>query len=135
VGAIAILFLFVIMMLNVRVTEISESIVLYIPLGFFFLVLLLAEIYLLVINNFSLVSQDFYVLESVFLVLKGTSLQILGLSLYGIWKIGVLVSGLILLVALIGSIVLTVHHEKSVLRQEIFKQIEQTYATSIKLKK
>jgi NADH-quinone oxidoreductase subunit J len=50
VGAIAVLFLFVVMMLNVRITELNESILRYIPIGGIILLIFLFEI-LYVING------------------------------------------------------------------------------------
>jgi NADH-quinone oxidoreductase subunit J len=84
VGAIAILFLFVIMMLNIKLTELNEGIYKYLPIGFFFGLLFL-----------------------VFFTIKGNNLVQLGVILYTTYLPQLMLAAIILLLAMLGVIVLT----------------------------
>nr|YP_009402831.1 NADH dehydrogenase subunit 6 [Compsopogon caeruleus]ARX96188.1 NADH dehydrogenase subunit 6 [Compsopogon caeruleus] len=130
VGAISVLFLFVVMMLNVR----SKKTVQYssiIPLGFFISSLLLIQV-LLVINidfidignwynkiNFIHESYTiwFYTLSSL------TNMEVIGLALYEDYSYLFILCSLILLVAMIGAIILTLHQRIDVKKQNLSNQL------------
>jgi hypothetical protein len=63
-----------------------------------------------------------------------TNIEILGELIYTYYFYLFLVCSLILLVAMIGCIVLTLHHKSHVKRQEIFKQVNRTVQSAISLK-
>lgn len=109
VGAIAILFLFVIMMLNLKHIELLENSTNYLPFSFLFLLVLW----------YTIISEDIVIGQP--LMEKGKSLAI-QYALYVTHIDYLLVSGLILLLAMIGAILLTCFHEDDVKRQDIFIQ-------------
>lgn len=110
VGAIAILFLFVVMMLNVKIYSV-DNLFYYLP--FFLLTgfVLVIQIYLIfekVFSNTTFWYSDLpYTFENYIDNLN--SIDILGQCLYNYYLICFLVAGLILLVAMIGAIVLTLN--------------------------
>jgi NADH-quinone oxidoreductase subunit J len=138
VGAIAVLFLFVVMMLNVRVTELNQSLLRYIPIGGLILIIFLFEIVsvingdlipffstnLLVFeNDFFILSQD---LNTVFWsnqIDPITNVASIGEILYTYYVYCFMVASLILLVAMIGAILLTMRKRTNVRKQEIFDQV------------
>ena len=138
VGAIAVLFLFVVMMLNVRITELNESILRYIPIGGIILLIFLFEI-LSVINGdlVPFFSSKLFVLDSDYISLNHnlnitfwsnqinplTNVASLGEVLYTYYVYCFMVASLILLVAMIGAILLTMRKRTNVRKQEIFDQV------------
>ena len=138
VGAIAVLFLFVVMMLNVRITELNESILRYIPIGGVILLIFLFEI-LSVINGdlVPFFSSKLFVLDSDYISLNHnlnitfwsnqinplTNVASLGEVLYTYYVYCFMVASLILLVAMIGAILLTMRKRTNVRKQEIFDQV------------
>ncbi len=120
VGAIAVLFLFVVMMLNVRIVEKLLSLVKYIPLGFMMGLLLFYELY----TNMSLgsVRLEGYDIWGSY-VDKKSSIFIMGEVLYNYYFVEFILGGFILLVAMIGTIVLTLNHRVNLRRQEVYKQV------------
>lgn len=123
VGAIAVLFLFVVMMLNIRMIELNESFLLYFPFSALVAFILIIQFgYLFFDNGASLLSSFTYVnwfAESYSLF----NIEVLGLVLYTHYFISFVLAGLILLVAMIGSIVLTLTHRLNVKRQQIYSQL------------
>jgi len=120
IGAISILFLFVIMLLNLRIVEVYNSLLNYIPIGsflaifFFFLFILFikvdSNIFLLNSNN-NLIEMDKY---NYSLVLSYSNLYLLGDLLYNNYNYVIVIISFVLLVAMIGSIYLTLdssYHE------------------------
>lgn len=129
VGAIAVLFLFVVMMLNIRLSQISEGIVFYLPLSTMLGIVFVCEMY------FSLpVEQEF--LSKLFLSLEYLLEDVSGIKLFSdtiythYWFLFV-VSGLILLISMVGTISLTLHHSLNVRRQEIYKQVGRDIESSV----
>mgnify|MGYP000132376147 FL=1 len=151
VGAVAVLFLFVMMMLNVKISESASSIYRYLPIGLFVSVLFLFEIFLIIegdLNsphnvNFELVEYD--VLQHTFLtntswvnsVLTPTNVDVIGSVLFTYYSYFFIMASVILLVAMIGAIVLTLHRRSDVRRQDIYKQLQRDFegATSLVDKK
>lgn len=129
VGAIAVLFLFVVMMLNIKVEEIHENALRYLPVGGIIGLIFLLEIFNVVearsvpvisslpwfYNNLSYTS---YATQ----IQSWTNIEALGNLLYTNYFFWFILSSLILLVAMIGAIVLTMHKTKQVKRQEVFQQ-------------
>lgn len=144
VGAIAILFLFIIMMLNIKMVEppyFSPSPYLA-GFVFHFFVVFVLPIVVLRYYNFlapSLLNSDLeYILHyTVWLDLLDnyTNIQLLGQLLYTHYFVIFLISGFVLLVAMIGSIVLTLYHRTNTKRQSIYYQLSQSYNKSIIFKK
>ena len=150
VGAIAILFLFVVMMLNIRVTELKESILRYLPIGGLILVLFFFEV-LSIINedlvpffsasNLNLGNQLFLLQPELNLVVWGnminptTNIEAIGELLFTYYFYAFLMASLILLVAMIGAILLTIRKQYNVRRQEVFDQTFNNFNTSVRLVK
>jgi NADH-quinone oxidoreductase subunit J len=138
VGAIAVLFLFVIMMLNIRITELNESVLRYIPIGGFILFIFLFEI-LSVINGdlVPFFSSKLFLFESDNIILNQdlntifwtnqidptSNIEALGIVLYTYYVYAFIIASLILLVAMIGAILLTMRKRTNVRKQEIFDQV------------
>lgn len=135
VGAIAVLFLFIVMMLNIRVVELGESLMKYIPIGGVVLVIFFIEIYYLYKQDL-FVSKFGYTNINWLGEVDGISnVKLLGDLLYTHFSLVFILAGLVLLLAMIGTIVLTLHHEINVRRQEVYKQVGRNYLTTVSLKK
>jgi NADH:ubiquinone oxidoreductase subunit 6 (subunit J) len=135
VGAIAVLFLFVVMMLDIKITESVQDIYRYIPFGSFIGLIFFLEIFLVLNNNLPTgVSKE--ILQVTYLDWRSlidsiTNLESLGQILYTYFFIYFLLAGLILLVAMIGAIVLTMQLNRQVRRQVIFKQVARNFNNAI----
>lgn len=145
VGAIAVLFLFVVMMLNIRVAEISEKRLRYLPVGGVLGVLFLFEICILIDND--LIPLLYYDIENTALLQNYSELsfidwrtylttshtiEALGNLLYTYYFYFFLVASLILLVAMIGAIVLTMQKGIRIKRQQVFLQNTRDFAKTIR---
>lgn len=132
VGAIAVLFLFVVMMLNIKLVELNESIWGYVPLGVAVGVVFVLEIFYVLKRDFVggvLVDRG---LENWFGKVDSLpNMGLLGEVLYTYYVYFFMISGLILLVAMIGSIVLTLYHHIDVRRQEVYKQVSRSFADTV----
>ena len=117
VGAIAILFLFVVMMLNIK--QLDETISRYIPVGAFIGFFLLVESVLLTSSEFGSLTQvgSFQDWEETLVALS--NIQVLGHLLYTRYSVLFLLSGMILLLAMVGAIVLTLHKRSVVSKEEL----------------
>jgi NADH-quinone oxidoreductase subunit J len=127
VGAIAVLFLFVIMMLNLKIYEnfftknINNSILV---LFIFFVMSIVLFIFLNGIFNNQKLPLD--VINDVLLIDNLNNIDVLGQVLYNYYLASFLVAGLILLVALVGSIVLTLRFNREPNKQLISRQLART---------
>jgi NADH-quinone oxidoreductase subunit J len=129
VGAVAVLFLFVVMMLDVDFAELREGFLSYLPIGALVGAVLLAEL-LVVVGGWAIgpgVAKAAAVAPDV------TNTQALGLVLYTRYVYYFEASGIILLVAMIGAIVLTLQHKPQVKRQNIAAQVARGRATAIEI--
>lgn len=136
VGAIAVLFLFVVMMLNIKLAEINEKRLRYLPVGGFLGLLFLFEIFLIVDNDLIPLLNvsdrgELALTEWGFYVNTLTNVEGLGLLIYTFYFYFFLIASLILLVAMIGAIVLTMHKGVHVKRQQVFQQNTREFAKTI----
>ena len=137
VGAIAVLFLFVVMMLHIKLAEINEKKLRYLPVGGFLGVLFLFEIFLIVDNDLIplLISgkeySNYAALNNEWAVLNQNPIEALGGIIYTFYFYFFLIAGLVLLVAMIGAIVLTMHKGVHVKRQQVFQQNTREFAKSV----
>ena len=134
VGAVAVLFLFVVMMLDVDFAELKSGSLQYAPIGALVGLILAAEL-IIVTGGYVFAPQ-----------LAGTvavptpdpatrhNTAALGDILYTDYIFYFQVAGLILLVAMIGAIVLTLRHKPGVRRQSISEQVGRTPETAIEVK-
>ena len=120
VGAVAVLFLFVTMMLDVDFASMRQGMLQYAPIGVVVGLILLVEL-LLVAGSFVLAPQ----VASVSVVPIDHAIdntRALGQVLYTRHVFLFQGAGAVLLVAMIGAIVLTLQHKAGVKRQDVFKQ-------------
>ena len=132
VGAVAVLFLFVVMMLDVDFAELREGFLQYVPVGALVGMVFLAEI-LLVVGAWTIGPGMPRVITAP--IPEGMSnTEALGLVLYTRYLYFFQAAGMVLLVAMIGAIVLTLRHKPNVKRQNISAQIARSPATSIEIR-
>ena len=133
VGAVAVLFLFVVMMLNINFEKLRAGFISYLPLGISVALILFVELGALLYK--SLLTPITYAeagspipdMDHV------TNARAIGLVLYTDYLVAFQISGIILLVAMMGAIVLTHRHRLGVRRQKIAKQMARTRAESVML--
>jgi NADH-quinone oxidoreductase subunit J len=135
VGAIAVLFLFVVMMLNIKISEVIDEIYQYVPVGGLIGIIFLLEVFLIVDNDFvPLLASGNKVgdyVEWSGYVDPVSNLSSLGQVLYSHYAVAFLMAGIILLVAMIGAIVLTMQIRTTVRRQHIFQQLSRDAENAI----
>lgn len=132
VGAVAVLFLFVVMMLDVDFASLKADLAKYLPLGLLIMVILLME---LAMGLAVWVPADGAEAVRAAPTPSDThNTAALGLLLYDQYLLLFQLAGLILLVAMIGAIVLTIRHRKDVKRQDILTQIYRDPDKSLSLK-
>jgi NADH-quinone oxidoreductase subunit J len=133
VGAVAVLFLFVVMMLDVDFAELREGFLQYLPVGGLIGVILLIEI-LLVVGAWSIGGATPRVIAAP-IPADISNTEAIGLVLYTKYVYFFQAAGLVLLVAMIGAIVLTLRHKEGVKRQIIADQVARGPATAIEIRK
>ena len=121
VGAVAVLFLFVVMMLDVDFSTLKAEMAGYLPIALLIGVVLVMQL-AMAFGIWSYADTAVGARE-VLVNPEYHNTQALGLILYDRYFILFQLSGLILLVAMIGAIVLTLRHRKNVKRQNILSQI------------
>ncbi|WP_037153549.1 NADH-quinone oxidoreductase subunit J [Rhizobium freirei] len=135
VGAVAVLFLFVVMMLDVDFAQLRAGILEYAPIGALIGVILAAE--LIVVIGGSVISPQ--IAKSVAMpipaITQRTNTAALGDVLYTNYVYFFEIAGLVLLVAMIGAIVLTLRHRTHIKRQNIPQQVARTPATAVEVVK
>jgi NADH-quinone oxidoreductase subunit J len=133
VGAVAVLFLFVVMMLDVDFAELRQGFLNYLPVGALVGVVMLAE--LLVVLGAWVISPEVAkaITAPILPISEVSNTQALGLVLYTRYVYFFQAAGLILLVAMIGAIVLTLQHKPSAKRQNIANQVARGPATAIEV--
>lgn len=129
VGAVAVLFLFVIMMLDVDFAELREGFLEYLPVGLLVGAIFLAE--LLLVAGGWVINPT--VAKSITAPIPGnvSNTEAIGLVLYTTYIHYFQIAALVLLVAMIGAIVLTLRHKTNVKRQNISVQNARTKAAAM----
>ena len=131
VGAVAVLFLFVVMMLDVNFTKSKENVLHYMPFGLFIGAVFVCELIIVLINS-KLDLANIQILSNPFAKFSNmTNTQALGSVLYTDYILYFQLSGVILLVAMIGSIVLTLRDRTGVRRQVIGEQLERDSSSTV----
>lgn len=132
VGAVAVLFLFVVMMLDVDFAELKGELARYLPLALVIAVVLLAQLGI----AFSGWTRAETAAElRVAPVVEGVQNTAgLGLVLYDRYLLMFQISGLVLLVAMIGAILLTMRHRRDVKRQNVLEQMWRDPAKTMELR-
>jgi NADH-quinone oxidoreductase subunit J len=135
VGAVAVLFLFVVMMLNIDFLQLRSGFVRYLPVGAAIGVVLLAELIFLVFGWFGAPGGPSATMASATAGLSLSNTRALGNILYTRYLFAFQAAGLILLVAMIGAIVLTLRQRADVRRQSISAQLARTRAETVEVVK
>ena len=131
VGAVAVLFLFVVMMLNVSLPEIKKESSKYWSIGSFITIVVLLEL-LMIIGGWQY-KDDLILSSSIVLNQNISNTNLLGNILYTDYIYLFQIAGMILLVSMIGAIVLTYRKREGIKRQSYFTQISRERNTSIEL--
>ena len=132
VGAVAVLFMFVVMMLNINFSELRSGFTRYLPVGLLIGLVLFVEL--------NLVFSDWIPdnsLKPTIQSMTDTNIENtkqLGLVLYTDFILYFQLAGIILLIAMIGAIVLTHQKKRSIKRQDILTQIYRDPERAIELK-
>ncbi|MBO6719505.1 MAG: NADH-quinone oxidoreductase subunit J [Rhizobiaceae bacterium] len=135
VGAVAVLFLFVVMMLDVDFAELKSGALQYAPIGALVGIVLAAEL-VIVVGGYAFTPEvGEAIARPIPPLAERHNTAALGDILYTDYIYFFQVAGMILLVAMIGAIVLTLRHKEGVKRQSIPAQVARTPATAIEIRK
>ena len=122
VGAVAVLFLFVVMMLDVDFVRLREGYARYLPLGGIVAGILLAE---MIMVSMAVVqggaARD--AAGPVAAAADASNIETIGRVLYTDYVYFFQASGIVLLIAMIGAIVLTLRHKPGIKRQDVTRQV------------
>jgi NADH-quinone oxidoreductase subunit J len=135
VGAVAVLFLFVVMMLDIDFAELRSGFVRYLPIGALVGFILLAELILVIGSRMVVPGMPSPPVVSVAGGVTLTNTRALGDILYTRYLFAFQAAGLILLVAMIGAIVLTLRRRADVRRQSISAQLARTRTETVEVVK
>ena len=134
VGAIAVLFLFVVMMLDLKTANLGKDTLKYFPFGSFIGVVFLIELVLIISENFKSNPYNRDLLFNFYTnwydkIDSLTEIEAIGQILYTHYVLQFLIAGTILLVAAVGAVVLTINTDNSKVNknQIIFKQLSRNY--------
>ena len=132
VGAVAVLLLFVVMMLDVDFDELKQGFARYLPVGGFVALVLALEMSFVAITvaNQGAASRNAAPAAA---KLGITNAETIGQVMYTDYIYYFQAAGLVLLVAMIGAIVLTLKHKPGVRRQSIADQVARTPATGMRV--
>ena len=134
VGAVAVLFLFVVMMLDINFVELREGFLQYLPVGALVGLILLVEL-LLILGGASIAPEVAgRGVEPTPPLDEVTNTEALGRILYTKYVYLFQAAGLILLIAMVGAIVLTLRQRAGVRRQSISAQTSRTVEQSVEIK-
>ncbi len=135
VGAVAVLFLFVVMMLDVDFAELGQGFLQYLPIGVIVGLVFLVEL-LLVVGSWVIGPGVASAIRApIPSAAQVTNTQALGRVLYTNYVHYFELAGVVLLVAMIGAIVLTLRHKTNVKRQDISAQNARSKASAMEVRK
>ncbi|AHA27919.1 NADH-quinone oxidoreductase subunit J [Candidatus Liberibacter americanus] len=131
VGAVVVLFLFVIMMIDINIEGVKSISTKRGFLGAFFIGILSAELIIGVSDLEVFGSKG----DISILSIRGSNTEYLGTVLYTNYAYPLEIAAFILLLSMIGAIVLTLRHRTNIKRQNISKQLESNYGNSVEIVK
>ncbi|HEY8381675.1 MAG TPA: NADH-quinone oxidoreductase subunit J [Microvirga sp.] len=134
VGAVAVLFLFVVMMLDVDFAELRQGFLQNLPIGGLIGIIFLIEL-IAVISTYVLDPGLIRSVGTAPIATGVTNTEAIGQVLYTRYFYFFQAAGLILLVAMIGAIVLTLRERVGVKRQDISKQNARLQEEAVSLQK
>lgn len=132
VGAVAVLFLFVVMMLDVDFAELKGEFARYLPLGGLIAIVLMAQLGIALGAWES--AQDAETLRAVPITAEAMNSHAIGNVLYDRYLLPFQLAGLVLLVAMIGAITLTMRHRRDIKRQDVVEQMHRDPAKTMELR-
>ena len=134
VGAVAVLFLFVVMMLDVDFDELKKGFAQYLPVGGFVAMVLAIEMIVVSVGvaQHCAASKNLAPAASKVGI---TNAETIGQVMYTDYIYYFQAAGMVLLVAMIGAIVLTLKHKPGVRRQVIADQVARTPASGMRIVK
>ncbi|MCT6870639.1 MAG: NADH-quinone oxidoreductase subunit J [Bartonella sp.] len=135
VGAVAVLFLFVVMMLDVDFAELKHGALKYAPIGALVGIIVAVELIVVFVSMHLAPSVAEHVTQPMPDLAQRTNTEALGDILYTNYVFYFQLAGLVLLVAMIGAIVLTLRHKTGVKRQSIAVQVARRPEDAIEIKK
>jgi NADH-quinone oxidoreductase subunit J len=134
VGAVAVLFLFVVMMLDINFIKLREGFLQYLPFGALLGIVLIVELGILFLTN-NLSDTSLVKYSNVPKINSIQNTELLGSVLYTKYFFLFQISGLVLLVAMIGSITLTLRKRSRSKKQIISEQNEVDISQAVTMKK
>lgn len=132
VGAVAVLFLFVVMMLDVDFAELKQGFLSYMPIGLVVAGALLAELWL--VSAAATSGRGAPIALAPEHAAQVTNAEAIGRVLYTDYLLVFQMAGLILFVAMVGAIVLTLRHRAGVKKQDIAAQVGRRRSEAVELK-
>ena len=130
VGAVAVLFLFVVMMINIDFAELKSGFLDYMPFGLLVGLVILIELGMMAV---SWKYKPDFVVKNPITTTATSNTESIGLLIYTDYIFFFQLAGFILLVAMIGAIVLTFRRKDSLRRQDITKQVSREREDSVEL--
>ena len=127
VGAIAILFLFIVMMLDIKIGDSDLTILKYGPLGYFLTFIFALEITRPLVQNFESIPFNFLSTDYSYINWFDsldfiTNIEAIGQLLYTYYFVYFLMSGFILFIAMVGALMLTLTYQKHNVNQQILSR-------------
>ena len=128
VGAVAVLFLFVVMMLDVDFAQLRQGFARYLPAGMLVAAVLLIE---MVLVSSTVATKGAAANTALAAPTSISNAEAIGRVLYTDYVYFFQAAGIVLLIAMIGAIVLTLHHRPGVRRQDISRQVARSRASGM----
>ena len=135
VGAVLVLFLFVVMMLDVDFAQLRQGLMQYLPIGAFLGGILLIELVLVLVSWTIGPDVQRTIATPIPPIASMFNAEALGHVLYTRYVYFFQAAGVVLLIAMIGAIVLTLRRREGVRRQKITEQLAREAKRSVELKK
>jgi NADH-quinone oxidoreductase subunit J len=134
VGAIAVLFLFVVIILNIKISELTNSLYQYLPIGGLIGFVFLIEMFLIIDSDLIPILSNLIIncfLNWTILFDQLTNTQLIGQLVYTYYFYAFILAGAVLLIALVGAIVRTLQSNNKIYRQYIYQQISRDFENAI----
>ncbi|MCF6370004.1 NADH-quinone oxidoreductase subunit J [Rhizobium halophilum] len=135
IGAVAVLFLFVVMMLDIDFAELRSGVLQYAPVGILIGLIVAAELIVVIGGSVVTPQAGSAITMPIPNPAVRTNTAVLGDVLYTHYVYFFQIAGLILLVAMIGAIVLTLRHRQHIKRQDISRQVARSPETAVEVVK
>ncbi len=135
VGAVAVLFLFVVMMLDIDFVELKQGFMRYMPIGGLVAAILFSMFLLVTSAKIEAQVNADNLASPIPSIDKASNAEAIGKVLYTDYILFFQLAGLVLFVAMIGAIVLTLHHRQNVKRQSVTAQVARNRQTGVEIAK